>query len=141
MENNILKKKIGKIFFPLLALAAVIVASYFYLQLNKVQQEPQSVAQQETADLVAKISKLMVLPTGETPTFATVSNPTLLKDQPFFISAQKGDKVLIYTQAKKVILYSVPLNKIINVASLNGTQQAVTLPPITETDTSTQKEP
>ena len=112
-----------------IAIVAVFFGAYFYYQWSLVRQNPQAIAQQEAADLVAKISKLIVLPANETPTVATVSDPEALKDQPFFASAQKGDKLLIYAQAKKAVLFSVTLNKIIDVAPLNiGTQKAVTPP-------------
>ena len=137
MENT-LKNRVSKVFFPVIAVLAIACAGYFYYQLHKLQQNPQAMAQQETTDLVAKISKLIVLPTDETPTIATVSDPAALKDQPFFASAQKGDKVLIYAQAKKAILFSVTLNKILDVAPLNiGTQKAVTPPATTPTPATT----
>ncbi len=81
--------------------------------------DPQGVAKQETRDLVAAVSKLIVLPDGEDPTVATVSEPNKLKSQAFFAKAQKGDKVLIYTNAKKAILYNPETNKIIEVAPIN----------------------
>jgi hypothetical protein len=88
---------------------------------------------------MTKISKLMVLPANETPTVATVSDPEALKDQAFFANAQKGDKVLIYAQAKKAILYSTTLNKIIDVAPLNiGTEKPVT-PSAPKTTTEVKK--
>lgn len=93
MENNILKRKISTVFFPLLALIAVIFAGYFYVQLHTLQQNPQITSQKEIDTLMAKISALIVLPTGETPTIATVSDPEALKDQSFFTNAQKGDKI------------------------------------------------
>lgn len=102
-----------------IALLALALAGYFYYQLSLVKQNPQVVAQEETADLVAKVSKLVALPEGETPTIATVADPEALKDQAFFALAQKGDKVLIYAQAKKAILYSVTMNKILEIAPLN----------------------
>lgn len=114
-----LRQRIIKIFFPIVAIIAIILAAFFYMQLSKLQKNPQAIAQQETRDLVAKVSKLIVLPVGEDPTIATVSDPTALKDQTFFVNAKKGDKVLIYAQAKKAILYSVALDKIVEVAPLN----------------------
>lgn len=136
--DDVLKKRIFKVIIPVVAIIAIVFAGYFYFQVRKLEQNPQAVSQQETADIVAKVSKLIVLPTGETPTVATVSDPTALKDQVFFANAQKGDKVLIYAQAKKAILYSVTLNKIIDVAPLNiGTQTAVTPPTTTSATTKT----
>lgn len=119
MDNNMLKQKFMKFGVPAIAVIAVVLCAYFYSQVHSLKQNPQAVAQKEVASLVSKVSKLVVLPEGETPTIATVSDPSALKDQPFFAQAQKGDKVLIYAQSKKAILYSVTLNKILDVAPLN----------------------
>lgn len=123
-----------KIIFQIIAVLAVVLAVYFYLQVRDLKKNPNVVAQQEVTSLVAKVGRLVVLPEGETPTVATVSDPEALKDQVFFKNAVKGDKVLIYAESKKAFLYSVSLDKIIDVAPLNiGNQKAVT-PPATDTD-------
>ena len=92
---------------------------YFYKEFNDLKANPQKVAQDEVSVLVAKVGKLIVLPTDETPTIATVSDPEALKDQPFFKNAKTGDRVLIYTNARKAILYSPTENKIVEVAPIN----------------------
>ena len=102
-------------------LAAVAFFGYKYYQANL---DPQAVAQAEVDKLVAEVGELMVLPADETPTVATVSDPEALQEQIFFAGAQEGDKVLIYTTARKAILYSVSLNKIIEVAPVNIGDQA-----------------
>ncbi len=135
--------KTKKIIFiiSIIAILALGLAGYFFYQLYVLKQNPQATTQKETADLVAKVSKLIVLPTGETPTIATVSDPEALKDQVFFAQAQKGDKVLIYAEAKKAILYSVTLNKILEVAPLNiGDKTAKTTPAPVVTPEPTPKE-
>jgi hypothetical protein len=132
--DNTLKEKMFRVIIPAVAVVAVICAGYFYSQFRMLKNNPQAIAQKETAELVAKVGRLVVLPEGETPTVATVSDPEALKDQAFFASATKGDKVLIYTTAKKAILYSVTLNKILEVAPLNiGSTKAVT-PPATKAE-------
>ena len=123
--DNVLKRRVKKIFFPLIALLAIIIALYFFVEWRKLQENPQAVAQKEAETLVEKVSKLILLPTGEIPTVATVSVIEALKDQPFFTNAQKGDKVLIYAGAKKAFLYSVTLNKVLDVAPLSIGQDAV----------------
>lgn len=142
MENNInsgfFKQKFVTVIVPIIAVVAIVLSGYFYLQVRTLSKNPQAVAQKETDDLVAKVSKLVILPTGEVPTVATVSDPEALKDQAFFASAQKGDKVLIYAQAKKAYLYSVVLNKIIDVAPLNigaSTKNTTATPAKTTTPT------
>ncbi len=108
-----------KVVVPLVAVVAIVAAGYLYNQVRILKQDPQAAARVEADALVAKVGKLIKLPEGETPTVATVSDAEALKDQPFFASAVVGDKVLIYTTAKKAILYSVTLNKILEVAPLN----------------------
>jgi septation ring formation regulator EzrA len=103
----------------ILLLVAIGAASYFYLQFAELKKNPQKIAQQEVQELVSKVSKLIVLPEGEIPTVATVTDPEKLKDQPFFAKTKKGDKILIYTNAKKAILYDPVANKIVEVAPLN----------------------
>lgn len=87
---------------------------------NSVSYEnPNPITKSESEILIERVGKLVFLPTGETPTIATVSDLEMLKDQPFFAEAKKGDKVLIYTNAKKAILYDPVANKIVNMATLN----------------------
>lgn len=94
-------------------------AGYLGYEFYKLKQDPQKIAQQEVKSVVAKVGKLIVLPEGEDPTLATVSTPEKLKDQPFFVNAKAGDKVLIYTRAKKAVLYNPESNRIVEVAPLN----------------------
>ena len=122
-----------KVVVPVIAVVAIIAAGYLYSQVRVLKQNPQAVAQKEVADLVAKVGRLVVLPEGESPTVATVSDPEALKDQAFFAKAVQGDKVLIYAQAKKAVLYSVSLKKVIDVAPLNiGNTKAVPPPKVEE---------
>ncbi|MGH7246422.1 MAG: hypothetical protein ACREGI_05840 [Candidatus Levyibacteriota bacterium] len=111
-------------------LVAIGTAVYFYNQYQKAQvllKNPTLAAQQQTDSLIAMVGKLMELPKGETPTIATVSDVTKLKDQPFFALAQNGDKVFIYTKARKAILYRPSQNIIIDVAPVNiGNTTSVT---------------
>lgn len=113
--------KTHKIFsiVSVVAILAIGLAAYFYYQLYIIKKDPRAATQNEVTELVKKISQLIVLPSDEIPTIATVADPEALKDQAFFSKAEKGDKVLIYAQAKKAILYSVTTNKILDVAPLN----------------------
>ncbi len=45
------------------------------------------------------------LPVGETPTIVTVSKLEPLQNQPLFKNARVGDTLLIYTKAKRAVLY------------------------------------
>lgn len=74
-----------------------------------------------TEDMVAKVGKLILLPSGETPTLATVSDLSKLKDQPFFANAKQGDIVLLYATARKAYLYDPIQNMLIEVAPISDT--------------------
>mgnify|MGYP001567964270 CR=1 FL=1 len=94
-------------------------AYYFYSETQKLKTDQQSITANEVESLVAEIGALIVLPEGETPTVATVSDPGRLKDQPFFANAKAGDKVLLYSTARKAYLYDPIIKKLVEVAPLN----------------------
>lgn len=133
MEINTVSKKV---FLSTLLIAVVFAGLliYFYSQNVALKVNPQQVAQQEAQALLDKVGKLIVLPQGEVPTIATVVDPTQLGSQPFFANAQKGDKLILYTTAKKAILYNPTENKIVEVAPVNiGPAPAATTPAATST--------
>lgn len=111
--------RFGVIGLLIIAIASSGIAYYFYGRAKILKENPQKVAQEEVAAVVTQVGRLIVLPEGESPTLATVSDVERLKGQPFFAHAKNGDKVLIYTNARKAILYSPGQNKIIEVAPLN----------------------
>lgn len=120
----------------LIGLLAVAGISYFYFQYAKSQAEiahlrelSKSGTTEEVEQLVSAVGKLMELPTGENPTVATIKDKEKLKDQPFFDRAENGDRLLIYAQAKRAILYRPSTNKIIDISSLNIGSSAPTPTP------------
>ena len=98
--------------------SAIFAAYYFYSKYNKAINNPEMITRQETDLIKEKVSKLMDIPADEEPTLATVLDKDKLSDQAFFANAENGDKVLIFTKAKKAILYRPSTNKIIEVAPL-----------------------
>ena len=95
---------------------ALAIAGYFYYQYRHSAQVADA---KEIADLSQEIGQFMILPEGETPTLATVTDREKLAEQPFFQKAENGDKVLIYRNAKKALLYDPILDKVIMIAPLN----------------------
>jgi len=87
-------KNLAATILVLLLLGSAIAAYYFYSQLNALKENPQGAAQKEVHDLVAKVGQLIVLPVGEDPTVAVVTDLERLKDQPFFAhERQKGNSL------------------------------------------------
>lgn len=118
-----------KILAPLLTFLAVVFAAttyYFYTQtvrltaqLTEVRQSPGKFARAETEELVLRVGSLIELPAGEIPTVATVADPEKLRPQAFFAQAKVGDRVLIYTNARRAILYDPVSHKILEVAPVS----------------------
>jgi hypothetical protein len=141
-----LTKKIWIIIITAGVVVLTLVPSlYFYNQYREAQrrlQNPGEFAKDEVRLLKEKIGTLIELPSGEEPTVATVSDVEKLKSQSFFVHAQNGDKVLIYTADKKAILYRPSTNKIIDVAPVNvgAEKTAVTTPTIAPTKSAPTKE-
>lgn len=124
--TNIVKQLIGKpviVFVLLIIVAGVAIYNYSQYrntkqELSKLKTDPMSALSEETKKLVKMVGNLVVLP-SESPTIATVTDITKVKSQSFFANAANGDKVLIYTGARKAYLYRPSINKVIEVAPVN----------------------
>jgi hypothetical protein len=104
---------------------ALTVAGYFYYQFRHSKEVADA---KEIADLSQEIGQFMILPEGETPTLATVTDREKLAEQPFFQKAENGDKVLIYSQTGRAILYRPSQKKIVDVTTVNINTPGVTQP-------------
>lgn len=108
----------------LIVCIAVAFGGYFYYKLRILEKNTNQ--KKETQDLLGKVAKLYLIPPGEEPTVATVSDPEKLKSQAFFSLSQKNDKVLIFTKAGRAVLYRPSIDKIIEIAPINNTQNVTT---------------
>ena len=123
---------------PLILIGMVIVlgvSTTFFYRRSVALKNPNAVSDAESRALIARVAKLALVPSDETPTIATVSDPEKLKDQSFFVDAKKGDKVLVYSNAKKAVLYDPVANKIINIAPINTGATPTTTPTVPTTPT------
>jgi hypothetical protein len=102
----------------LLILASAASAGYFYKKYDDIKKNPNKVAEDQIAALMKEMSQFTELPKDETPTLATVTDKDKLKDQDFFKNAENGDKILIYTASRKVILYRPSQKRIIDFTPL-----------------------
>lgn len=122
---NFGKKKILIILAIIVALGALGYGTKAILDLRSAKKEleaikndPNAKAKEDSRKLVEEVGKLVILPEGEEPTIATVTDPSKLADQPFFANAKPGDKVLIYQEASRAILYRPDDKKVIEIAPL-----------------------
>jgi heme/copper-type cytochrome/quinol oxidase subunit 2 len=124
-NNNGIAALVVVIIIAVLAAAGCV---FMYLKYSSAQnkiktltdpQVQQEMAKKEAQTLVAKIGKLIMLPADEEPTIATVTDvDALKKEQPFYRDAQNGDKVIIYMQAKKAIIYNEARDILVNVGPI-----------------------
>ena len=116
-DRKLSRLNLPTILLAVLAIAGFVAAGYLFWQNDQLRKNPQT-AQQASKDRVAalkaKVAKRMALPADETPTLATVTDKTKLKDQPFFKDAQNDDVILIFPQAKKAIIYRESTDFVVN---------------------------
>ena len=126
MQEEVVGKNKGEAFgvFKLVLLVLVVFAIGGGITAYAITKYPESLglskgqaqAQAEVDLLVTNVGKLLALPDDEKPTVATITDVEKLKDQVFFKNAMNDDKVLIYTKAKKAILYRPSEGLIYNLA-------------------------
>jgi hypothetical protein len=120
LPNNLVLKT-AMVIMAVLVVVSVAATVYFWRK-SVAEISPRADAQTETSDetqaLLAEVGRLILLPEDEVPTVATVTDPSALQDQEFFRNAKKGDKVIIYSRARKAILYDSVAKKIIEVAPI-----------------------
>lgn len=73
------------------------------------------------SEIISRVQKLMLVPQGEEPVLAAVSDPSALSDQAFFKNAKIGDVVLMYAKARRAILYDPANDKVLEVAPITDT--------------------
>lgn len=110
-------------FFVLLIVVVVLLTGGVWAFRNfqaqddfKTTLNPQK-AREVAESLLETVGKIYVLP-NETPTVATVTDKNTLPNNFFYKQAEIGDKILIFANAHKIILYRPSLNKVVDVAEV-----------------------
>lgn len=120
MKLNI--KLVSIIVIAILIVGGVGSGYFFYTKFqetNKILNNPDEIAKKDEKAIIDKIKVLVDVPNDETPSVATVLDVEKLKDQAFFARAQNGDKVIVYSNAKRAILFRPSTNKVIEVSSIS----------------------
>ncbi len=130
VKKRSIKSLIIKILIAFILLISIAAASFFFIKYKQEQSVAKSLVAKKdltNKELVLLVEKLVVLP-KETPTIATVSDVAKLEGQTFFKDAKNGDKVLLFPESKKAILFRPGIDKIINIAPFNATEQSIVSP-------------
>ncbi|TSC55742.1 MAG: hypothetical protein G01um101418_789 [Parcubacteria group bacterium Gr01-1014_18] len=102
----------------IIAIAALAGCFYYYQEAQALKKDPALAARQEAQKTLARVGQILYLPKEE-PQIASINDPEKLKDNPFFAESQKGDKLLMYKEAKRAILYDPIAHKIRDIAPWN----------------------
>jgi len=94
-------------------LAGVGYLGWKYQHSQWLLKNPTAAAEEEAKHLLRRVGRLVVLPEGEAPTIATISDASKLSSQQFFARSKTGDKVLVYTQSGRAILYRPDIDRVI----------------------------
>lgn len=107
------KNKTVVIIIGIIALA--LVATFVVLRMYQAapnQSESSSVG--DAADTMTSIARLMLIP-NEKPVIATINEAQkLIASQAFYMGAIDGDKLVMFPNAKKAVIYSPTRNLIVN---------------------------
>ena len=110
-------------YLPLIIVAALllVLGAYEFGRSSVYREYPQLVGIEQANAIIAKVGELIQLPTGETPTMATITDAACVKKtQPFLASAENGDVLIVYANAGEAILYRSSTNKLISVGPVNS---------------------
>lgn len=132
----------GKFMFGLLFVVIVIGGSFLLWQNYQLKasasenivedmgnQGDEILSEDDIVALVAKISKHIMLPVDEEPTIATIVDAeSLSQDQAFYSNVKDGDKVLIYMNAQKALIYRESEDLLINVGPVYTNEPEEELP-------------
>lgn len=128
--KGFLKKRFLIVGMVILLVGAGGVSFYFYNKYKAAEKllskKAEMVAENELEKVLKQVGKHIKLPTGETPTLATVSDKKKLGEEDFFKEAENGDKVLVYLEARKAILYRPSVDKIIEVSTVSKIEPSPT---------------
>ena len=74
---------------------------------------PHDQASADVTQVISAVAKHVALPQDETPAILTVTDTTKIKTQ-FLQQAHNGDRVLVYQNHKKAIIYRPSIDRVID---------------------------
>lgn len=111
------KKKIIKL--AVIIIAAILVILLIWGIFSMVRNNSGS----KEAKMIKMVSKHLLLPSEKPAVVDIKDSAELIKEQPFYQGTQDGDVLLIFTEAKKAIIYSPSRDIIVNVGPIYAGQE------------------
>lgn len=116
------KKLVVSVLVIVVALAGFL-AYREYSHTKDVANDPELAKQEEIKKTIKDVASHVQFNGVDKAVVSTVNDNELanLQKQDFFKEAQAGDKILVYAESKRVILFRPSLNKIVNMTQLSVT--------------------
>ena len=121
------KLNLSAILITVLVVSLIGVVVLQAVQMHRMRS-PDFAADQARADaaaLVREVERVMLLP-DEEATVATVQDASRLRGQDFFRDTENGDRVLIFTEARRAVIWRPGENRVINSGPIVISSQAIT---------------
>ncbi len=113
-------KGLTAIIVPGLLLASLFAAYHYYRVASELRASRPGIVSPSDQDpvtlAIAEVERHILLPQGERPQVAKVTDLAPLANIPFFGNALLGDQVIVYCKASLSILYSPSREKVIEVS-------------------------
>lgn len=110
--------------FALLLLSALGFGGFFFYKYqDALQREPN----RESQRITQAIEKVVALP-DEEPVLSTVQDKSKLTNTALRVRAENGDKLLIYSKAKRLIIYRPSTKKVVDMLTIQGAPSDVAAP-------------
>ena len=124
VQFAVIGKSLLMLVLTVVSLLSIVMAIHFYREVatlrQAVTQNPAATAAATTEDPVAQVvvsvEKHLLLPQGEHPQVARITDLKPLTNIPFFGNALVGDVVLVYCKTSLSVLYSPSRDKVIEVS-------------------------
>jgi hypothetical protein len=126
--------------FSILLIVICSIGSYELGRSAVYREHPEFSGQEQASAILTKVGALTPLPSGETPTIATINDAASAKNaQPFLASAENGDVLIVYPNAAEALLYRPSTDKVIAVGPVDSSAGTPTIemptPELTATST------
>ena len=108
---------IGGLLLLLVTAASLGVGIYYFRQYRMIASDSTKAEEVQTQMILDALSRVIDLP-HEKPSVVTITDREQLQNQPFFQKALNGDKIIIFREARRVILYRPSTGKIIDMVPL-----------------------
>lgn len=114
----------------LLSVGALIVTGLLFMKYRQAVNTNPTVQRNQ---LLSEVGSEVALP-NETPTVSTIVDKSKITNAALAAQAQNGDKLLIYANAKRLILYRPVSHKVIDILDIQTPAPAPALTPTTKTN-------